>query len=149
MDDDHLSRQIQQVGGLARFYRQRTMLEKMNTKFSGLPEEETRWQHFMTLQGNGRSRSFWRDFLLMLPLFPALALRVKRRYGLLVLKQPADVTRRGVKQVKGFGDHLTQAVIDWKASCERRFVFRPNEAITPADRQAVMAKMTANDIGWI
>ena len=39
--------------------------------------------------------------------------------------------------------HLTQAVIDWKASCERRFVFRPNEAITPADRQAVMAKMTA------
>lgn len=43
--------------------------------------------------------------------------------------------------MKGFGDHLTQAVIDWKASCERRFVFRPNEAVTPADRQAVMAKM--------
>ncbi len=79
----------------------------------------------------------------MLPLSPALALRVKRRYGLLVLKQPQNVTCCGVKQVKGFGDHLTQAVIDWKASCERRFVFRPNEAITPADRQAVMAKMTA------
>ena len=59
------------------------------------------------------------------------------------IETAADVTRRGVKQVKGFGDHLTQAVIDWKASCERRFVFRPNEAITPADRQAVMAKMTA------
>ena len=79
----------------------------------------------------------------MLPLFPALALRVKRRYGLLVLKQPQMLPVVSVKQVKGFGDHLTQAVIDWKASCERRFVFRPNEAVTPADRQAVMAKMTA------
>ena len=78
----------------------------------------------------------------MLPLFPALALRVKRRYGPLV-ETAADVTRRSVKQVKGFGDHLTQAVIDWKASCERRFVFRPNEAVTPADRQAVMAKIAA------
>ena len=79
----------------------------------------------------------------MLPLFPALALRVKRRYGPLVLKQQRMLPDVGVKQVKGFGDHLTQAVIDWKASCERRFVFRPNEAVTPADRQAVMAKMTA------
>ncbi|WP_368859810.1 helix-hairpin-helix domain-containing protein, partial [Escherichia coli] len=59
------------------------------------------------------------------------------------IETAADVTRRGVKQVKGFGDHLTQAVIDWKASCERRFVFRPNEAVTPAERQAVMAKMAA------
>lgn len=78
----------------------------------------------------------------MLPLFPALALRVKRlrSFG---IETAADVTRRSVKQVRGFGDHLTQAVIDWKASCERRFVFRPNEAVTPADRQAVMAKMAA------
>ncbi len=45
--------------------------------------------------------------------------------------------------MKGFGDHLTQAVIDWKASCERRFVFRPNEAITPADRQAVLTQKMA------
>ncbi len=84
----------------------------------------------------------------MLPLFPALALRVKRRYGLLVLKQARRecLPVGGVKQVKGFGDHLTQAVIDWKASCERRFVFRPNEAITPAtsgngenDRQTTSA----------
>ena len=59
------------------------------------------------------------------------------------LSRGASVTRRSVKQVKGFGDHLTQAVIDWKASCERRFVFRPNEAVTPADRQAVMAKIAA------
>lgn len=59
------------------------------------------------------------------------------------IETAADVTRRSVKQVRGFGDHLTRAVIDWKASCERRFVFRPNEAVTPVDRQAVMAKMTA------
>ena len=46
----------------------------------------------------------------MLPLFPALALRVKRRYGPLVLKQQRML---------------------------------PDEAVTPADRQAVMAKIAA------
>ncbi|EFC7784186.1 hypothetical protein IPV07_003624 [Shigella flexneri] len=55
----------------------------------------------MTLQGNGRSRSFWRDFLLMLPLFPALALRVKRRYGLLVLKQQQVLPVVALSKLKG------------------------------------------------
>ncbi|NYY74642.1 hypothetical protein DMH88_14380 [Escherichia coli] len=55
------------------------------------------WQHFTTPQGNGRSRSFWRDFLLMLPLFPALALRVKRRYTF-GIETAADVTRRSVSK---------------------------------------------------
>lgn len=89
MDYDHLVRQIQQVGGLEGFIAKRTMLEKMKDEILGLPEEEKR--ALAALHDTARERqkqSFWRDFLLMLPLFPALALRVKRRYGLLVLKQP-------------------------------------------------------------
>lgn len=37
----------------------------------------------------------------MLPLFPALALRVKRRYGLLVLKQPRMLPVVGLSKLKG------------------------------------------------
>lgn len=88
MDYDHLVSQIQQLGGLEGFIAKRAMLEKMKDEILGLPEEEKR--ALVALHDtarNGRSRSFWRDFLLMLPLFPALALRVKRRYGPLVLKQ--------------------------------------------------------------
>jgi DNA-binding helix-hairpin-helix protein with protein kinase domain len=46
-------------------------------------------------------------------------------------------------QVKGFGPNLTRAVMDWRASCERRFTFNPNTAVTEADRNAVRAKYTA------
>lgn len=37
----------------------------------------------------------------MLPLFPALALRVKRRYGPLVLKQPRMLPVVGLSKLKG------------------------------------------------
>lgn len=116
----------------------------MKDEILGLPEEEKR--DLAALHDTARERQkqkFLEGFLLMLPLFPALALRVKRRYGPLVLKQQRTLPDGALSKLGVFGDHLTRAVIDWKASCERRFVFRPNEAVTPADRQAVMAKMAA------
>lgn len=89
MDYEHLVSQIQQLGGLEGFIAKRAMLEKMKDEILGLPEEEKR--ALAALHDTARERQkqkFLEGFLLMLPLFPALALRVKRRYGLLVLKQP-------------------------------------------------------------
>ena len=144
MDYDHLVRQIQQVGGLEGFIAKRTMLEKMKDEILGLPEEEKR--ALAALHDTARERQkqkFLEGFFIDVASIPGVGPARKAALRSFGIETAADVTRRGVKQVKGFGDHLTQAVIDWKASCERRFVFRPNEAITPADRQAVMAKMTA------
>lgn len=56
------------------------------------------------------------------------------------IETAADVTRNRVMRVRGFGESLTRAVIDWKASCERRFTFNPATAVSPADRDAVRAK---------
>ena len=36
---------------------------------------------------------------------------------------------------------MTRAVVDWKKSCERRFVFDPRNAISEADKNAVRAKV--------
>lgn len=144
MDYDHLVRQIQQVGGLEGFIAKRTMLEKMKDEILGLPEEEKR--ALAALHDTARERQkqkFLEGFFIDVASIPGVGPARKAALRSFGIETAADVTRRGVKQVKGFGDHLTQAVIDWKASCERRFVFRPNEAITPADRQAVMAKMAA------
>lgn len=60
----------------------------MKDEILGLPEEEKR--DLAALQDTARERQkqkFLEGFLLMLPLFPALALRVKWRYGPLVLKR--------------------------------------------------------------
>ena len=56
------------------------------------------------------------------------------------IETAADVTKRRVMQVRGFGVSLTRAVLDWKASCERRFKFNPAAAVSDADRNAVRAK---------
>lgn len=144
MDYDHLVSQIQQVGGLEGFIAKRTMLEKMKDELLGLPEDEKR--ELAALHDTARERQkqkFLEGFFIDAASIPGVGPARKAALRSFGIETAADVTRRGVKQVKGFGDHLTQAVIDWKASCERRFVFRPNEAVTPADRQAVMAKMVA------
>lgn len=144
MDYDHLVSQIQQLGGLEGFIAKRTMLEKMKDEMLGLPEEEKR--ALAALHDTARERQkqkFLEGFFIDVASIPGVGPARKAALRSFGIETAADVTRRGVKQVKGFGDHLTQAVIDWKASCERRFVFRPNEAITPADRQAVLTKMAA------
>lgn len=56
------------------------------------------------------------------------------------IETAADVERSRVRQVRGFGERLTAAMMDWKASCERRFTFNPAKAVTDAERHALRAK---------
>ncbi|MBA4178559.1 MAG: hypothetical protein C0505_18665 [Leptothrix sp. (in: Bacteria)] len=49
-------------------------------------------------------------------------------------------------QVRGFGEGLTRAVTDWKASCERRFVFNASNAVSATDRDAVRSKFGARKV---
>ena len=57
------------------------------------------------------------------------------------IETAADVTWNKVISVKGLGEVLTRAVVDWRKACERRFVFNPNIAVTEADKNAVRAKI--------
>ena len=63
------------------------------------------------------------------------------------IETAADVTRGSVMQVRGFGESLTRAVLDWKATCERKFVFNPALAVSAADKDAVRAKFAAKRVG--
>jgi len=57
------------------------------------------------------------------------------------IETAADATWNKVISVKGFGEVLTRAVVDWQKACERRFVFNLNLAVTEADKNAVRAKI--------
>ncbi|MDQ9168997.1 helix-hairpin-helix domain-containing protein [Oxalobacteraceae bacterium R-40] len=57
------------------------------------------------------------------------------------IETAADVEWNKVRAVKGFGDVLTRVVVDWRKSCERRFVFNPRLAISAADVNSVRAKI--------
>jgi DNA-binding helix-hairpin-helix protein with protein kinase domain len=57
------------------------------------------------------------------------------------IETAADVTWNKVISVIGFGEVLTQAVVDWRKVCEHQFVFDPNLAITEVDREAVRVRI--------
>lgn len=108
MDYDHLVRQIQQVGGLEGFIAKRTMLEKMKDEILGLPEEEKR--ALAALHDTARERQkqkFLEGFFIDVASIPGVGPARKAALRSFGIETAADVTRRGVKQVKGFGDHLT------------------------------------------
>jgi len=53
------------------------------------------------------------------------------------IETAADCDRYKIRSVRGFGEGLTRSVMDWKATCERRFVYNPTNAVTPAERAKV------------
>jgi DNA-binding helix-hairpin-helix protein with protein kinase domain len=57
------------------------------------------------------------------------------------IETAADVEVDKVMGVYGFGQVLTQAVIDWKKSCESRFVFDPRNAVSENDKNQVHAQI--------
>lgn len=59
------------------------------------------------------------------------------------IETAADINRNRVMQIKGFGEHLTSSLLDWRKSCERRFVFNPNQAVSQTDRAQVHSKFAA------
>lgn len=59
------------------------------------------------------------------------------------IETAADVERNRVRQVRGFGERLTAAMLDWRKSCERRFTFNPNRAVSEAERAQLRSKFAA------
>jgi hypothetical protein len=59
-----------------------------------------------------------------------------RSYG---IETAADVQQHRIQQVSGFGPVIAGSLVAWRTSIERRFVFKPNQPLNPADVAAVKA----------
>ncbi|MCA9880770.1 MAG: hypothetical protein KC442_23395 [Thermomicrobiales bacterium] len=53
------------------------------------------------------------------------------------IETAAEVDAAAVRQVPGFGPSLTAALLDWRQSVERTFVFNPRTRVDPADVAAL------------
>jgi DNA-binding helix-hairpin-helix protein with protein kinase domain len=58
------------------------------------------------------------------------------------IETAADVTWSRVIAVHGFGEVKTSALVDWRKSIERRFVFNPAQAVTEADKAMVRSRFS-------
>ena len=129
------------------FMAKRMELAKLRDEYLALPQAEKQELDKLHATAHERQKQqfldrFFIDNATISGVGPARKAAL-RSFG---IETAADVTRSAVMQVRGFGDGLTRAVIDWKAGCERKFVFNSANAVSAADRNGVQSKMDARKI---
>jgi DNA-binding helix-hairpin-helix protein with protein kinase domain len=63
---------------------------------------------------------------------------VLRSFG---IETAADVDRRKISAIQGFGPTLVSSLTTWQSGLAARFVFNPNEPLNPRDLSALKAKI--------
>ena len=138
---DQLVARAKRDAGQDGFQAKRTELAKLRDEYQALPQTEKLELNKLHSTAQERQKQRFLDtcFIDSATISGVGPTRkaALRSFG---IETAADVTRNRVMQVRGFGASLTQAVIDWKASCERRFVFNAANAVSPTDLNAVRVK---------
>lgn len=141
---DQLVEKAQRVAGPEGFRARLAELSKLRDEHQALPQAEK--EELDKLQSTAHERQKQKfldtcfiDNASISGVGPARKAAL-RSFG---IETAADVSRNKVMQIRGFGEGLTRAVMDWKASCERRFVFNAANAVSATDRDAVRAKFGA------
>jgi len=124
------------------FAKKKQDLARLRDEYSQLPEREKAEiaKLHATAEARQKDQFLERHFLdtaVISGVGPAKKAAL-RSFG---IETAADVTWRNVNSVKGFGKVLTKAVVDWRKTCEQRFVFNPKIAVTEADKNAVRVKL--------
>ncbi|MCL9845885.1 helix-hairpin-helix domain-containing protein [Ralstonia solanacearum] len=59
------------------------------------------------------------------------------------IETAADISASRIKNIKGFGEGLTRALVDWRKTCECGFRFNPSTAVSASDIAGVRNKIAA------
>ncbi len=124
------------------FHKKKQEYVRLKTEYLQLPEREKAEiaNLYSTAESRQKAKFLERHFIETATISgvgPAKKAAL-RSFG---IETAADVTWASVIKVKGFGEVLTRAVVDWKKACERRFVFNQQNSVTEADKNAVRAKI--------
>ena len=144
---DRLVEQLRKECGPEGFHAKRQELAKLRDEYKSLPETEK--QELARLHSTAHERQkvkFLERCFIDSADIPGVGPARKAALRSFGIETAADVTKHRVRQVRGFGDSLTRAVVDWKSSCERRFQFNPANAVSDADRNAVRARIVGRRV---
>jgi DNA-binding helix-hairpin-helix protein with protein kinase domain len=137
---DNLVGKLRELGPEG-FLAKRSALEELKVEYEQLSQAEA--EQLKSSAQKWQKQKFLDGFFIETADIPGVGPGRKITLKSFGIETAADVTRSAVMQVKGFGPNLTRAVMDWRASCERRFTFNPSIAVTDADRKAIYAKYAA------
>ena len=138
---EQVKEQLKNEIGPKKFLVRRAELVKIKEELDNLPSAEKYELDRLETTANERQKqkfldAFFIDKASISGVGPARKAAL-RSFG---IETAADVTSSRVMQVDGFGDSLTRSLLDWKASCARRFKFNAAAGVSDAERNAVRSK---------
>ena len=126
------------------FQARKAQLVKLKEEYEQLTAEEKKEIDKLQLTAHQRQmQSFLEKFFIDNANISGIGPTRKAALASFGIETAADVHRNRVIQVRGFGEALTSALLDWRASCERRFQFNPAAAGSSLDKNAIHIKFAA------
>ncbi len=141
---DQIVCRVRQEVGPEEFAKKKQALAQLRHEYQQLPEREKNEIASLHTTAEARQkRQFLERQFIDAATISGVGLAKKAALRSFGIETAADVTWNKVIAVKGFGEVLTRAVVDWQKACERRFVFNPTMAVTAADKNTVRAQIAA------
>lgn len=138
---EQLVARVQKEAGPEGFLERKTHLSRLKDELGRLPQlEQSELNHLHATAQERQKVKFLERFFIDQANIPGVGPTRKAALRSFGIETAADVSSHAIRQVRGFGDGLTRAVLDWKNSCARQFHFNPATAVTQADRNTVRTK---------
>lgn len=139
---DALVTRMRTEAGPEGFQKKRQELAKLREEYQALPAREKSEIDQLHATAEARQKHQFLDRCFIdAATIPGVGPAKKAALRSFGIETAADVTKDKVRTVKGFGEVLTNTVVDWRKSCERRFTFNSQNAVSEADKNAVRARI--------
>lgn len=126
------------------FQVRRSQLEKLKGDYERLPVEEKKEIDQLHSTAHQRQLEKFLDTCFIdIASIPGIGPTRKAALSSFGIETAADIKKNRVMNLRGFGESLTSSLMDWRASCERRFRFNPAGAVSQQDKNVVHAKFAA------
>jgi DNA-binding helix-hairpin-helix protein with protein kinase domain len=127
-----------------KFYEKKKDLVILRDEYQSLPELEKEELNDLHLTAEKRQKHQFLDSIFIdAATIPGVGPAKKAALLSYGIETAADVTWDKVFAVCGFGEALTKTIVDWKKSCEIKFVFNSKNTVTEYDKNTVRAKFAA------
>jgi len=124
--------------GNKRFLELKVEANSLIHSFKGLPDEEKRrLQQLEQHKRNAQLSRFLAKYYIARAKIPKVGYARKATLTSYGIETAADVVRRRIEGVPGFGPYLAAHLLAWRQAIEQRFKFNANEPVNPADIKSV------------
>lgn len=130
------------------FFKRRQELTSLREEHTGLTAKETAEISKLNSTAEKRQRQrFLERFFIDSAAIPGVGPAKKAALRSFGIETAADISFNKVSNVKGFGEVLSQTVVDWRDAHAKTFRFDPSQAATPGEvakiRSAIAARRRA------